>query len=59
MTEPLYYVRVEAPDRRILVQITGTRETVLDVALRVVLDNAESLQGSSNFFFTVYCGVQK
>jgi hypothetical protein len=58
MIEPLYYMRVETMNRRTLVHITGTRETVLDVALRVVLDNAESLS-HPNMMFTVYCAVQK
>jgi hypothetical protein len=58
MIEPLYYMRVETMDHRTLVQIVGARETVLDVALRVVLDNAESLS-QPDIIFTVRCAVQR
>lgn len=42
----LYRMEVShAPSRRQLVSITGSRETVLDVALRVMLDSAPLWNG--------------
>ena len=39
--EDLYVLRVETiAEHRQLLQITGTRETVIEVALRVMLDSA-------------------
>ncbi len=40
MSEPLYSIRVESngANRQTLLQITGARDTVLDAAVRVMLD---------------------
>jgi hypothetical protein len=38
--EPLYYLRVQGPDRGRLAEVTGTRATVIEMGLRVILDQA-------------------
>ena len=38
--EPLYSVQVNGPDRGLLIQVTGRRETVIEAALNVILDSA-------------------
>lgn len=40
MNEILYLVRVDNNIRETILQIVGSRETVIDTALRVMLDNA-------------------
>ncbi len=45
MKEPLYFLTVETvQNRQQLIAITGSRDTVLDAALRVILDAAPSWQ---------------
>lgn len=38
--EPLYSLRVNGPDRSQLLMVTGSRATVVEAALNVVIDSA-------------------